>query len=275
MGETLNAVDANHLITFHPFGRTQSSAWFHGEPWLDFNMFQSGHRRYGQDSELPEPKGEDNWRYVESDRAMQPPKPTLDAEPSYEEIPQGLHDPTQPYWTADDVRRYAYWSVFAGSCGHTYGHNAVMQMHAPDTGKGAFGVRSYWYDAIDAPGADEMRHLKTLMLSRPFFERVPDQGLVAGETGERYERVIATRGAGYAFLYTYTGRPFTVRMGRIAGTTVRAWWFDPRTGASTEAGTWDNTGTHRFEPPGAPRPGNDWVLVLDNAAEPFARPGGS
>jgi hypothetical protein len=27
------------------------------------------------------------------------------------------------------VRRYAYWSVFAGSCGHTYGHNAIMQFY--------------------------------------------------------------------------------------------------------------------------------------------------
>lgn len=39
-------------------------------------------------------------------------KPTLDAEPSYEWILQGLHDNTQPYWKAKQVRRYAYWSVF-------------------------------------------------------------------------------------------------------------------------------------------------------------------
>jgi hypothetical protein len=46
-----------------------------------------------------------------------------------------------------------------------------------------------------------------------------------------------------------------------------------RTGAPIDAGTRKNEGTHRFEPPGAPRPGNDWVLVLDNAAERFTRPG--
>jgi hypothetical protein len=50
----------------------------------------------------------------------------LDGEPSYEGIPQGLHDPTQPLWTDADARRYAYWSVFAGACGHTYGDNAVL-----------------------------------------------------------------------------------------------------------------------------------------------------
>jgi hypothetical protein len=51
-------------------------------PWLDFNMFQSGHRRYDQD-DTPGAKGEANWRYVNEDYAKEPPKPTLDGEPSY------------------------------------------------------------------------------------------------------------------------------------------------------------------------------------------------
>jgi hypothetical protein len=97
MGETLRAIDPNHLITYHPFGRTHSFTWFHNEPWLDFNMFQSGHRRYDQDTTAGA-KGEDNWRYVREDYASQPVKPTIDGEPSYRGIPQGLHDPTQPFW---------------------------------------------------------------------------------------------------------------------------------------------------------------------------------
>ena len=95
MGELFHELDADSLVTFHPFGRTQSSTWFHQEPWLDFNMFQSGHRRYDQD-DTPEPKGEDNWRYVAEDLEREPLKPTIDGEPSYEGIPQGLHDPAEP-----------------------------------------------------------------------------------------------------------------------------------------------------------------------------------
>ena len=261
MGRTLKQADPNHLVTFHPFGRTQSSTWFHGEPWLDFNMFQSGHRRYDQDTE-PGAKGEDNWRYAREDCEKQPVKPTLDGEPSYEDIPQGLHDPTQPYWTAADVRRYAYWSVFAGAFGHTYGHSAVMQMHNPGSGKGSYGVRKYWYEAIDDPGAGQMQFLKRLILSRPFFERVPDQSLIAGENGTRYDYVVATRGKAYAFLYTYTGRPFRVRMGIISGKQVRASWFDPRDGSSSRIGVFANQGERSFVPP---RPGADWVLVLDGS----------
>jgi len=40
LGKAINKTDNDHLITFHPFGRTQSSNWFHNEDWLDFNMFQ-------------------------------------------------------------------------------------------------------------------------------------------------------------------------------------------------------------------------------------------
>lgn len=38
----------DQLVGFHPFGRTSSSLWFSQAPWLDFHMFQSGHRRYDQ-----------------------------------------------------------------------------------------------------------------------------------------------------------------------------------------------------------------------------------
>src|SRR5690606_632314 len=29
LGRSIRSVDPNHLMTFHPFGRTQSSTWFH------------------------------------------------------------------------------------------------------------------------------------------------------------------------------------------------------------------------------------------------------
>jgi hypothetical protein len=264
MSETFKEFDPNHLVTFHPFGRTQSSTWFHNEPWLDFNMFQSGHRRYDQDNESG--KGEDNWRYVEEDLGKQPPKPTIDGEPSYEGIPQGLHDPKEPLWTGSDARRYAYWSVFAGAFGHTYGHSAIMQMFRPSQPRGAYGNRKPWFEALNDSGASHMQHLKKLMLSKPFFERVPDQSLIAGENSEKYDRLIATLGKSYAFLYTYTGKPFEVRMGVIAGRKVRASWYDPRNGGARAVGTFSNKGTRRFTPPGEPAPGNDWVLVLEDAA---------
>jgi len=272
MGRTLKKEDPGHLITFHPFGRTQSSTWFHEQPWLDFNMFQSGHRRYDQD-DTPRHYGEDNWRYVSDDYARQPAKPTLDGEPSYENIPQGLHDTTQPYWTDNDCRRYAYWSVFAGAFGHTYGDNAVMQFHKPGGGPGAYGPKNHWFEALDDPGAGQMQFLKRLVLSRPFFERVPDQSLIAGKNGERYDRVMATRGKDYLFAYSYTGTPFEIRMGALTGAQIVGWWYNPRDGSAQAIGRFANRAVLKFAPPSPPGPGHDWVLVLDDATKRFPAPG--
>lgn len=272
MGRILKQTCPRHLVTYHPFGRTQSSTWFHDETWLDFNMFQSGHRRYDQDTTAGA-KGEDNWRYVLEDLDRRPPKPTLDGEPSYEGIPQGLHDPKEPLWTDRDVRRYAYWSVLAGAFGHTYGHASIMQMRKPSDARSPYGAAKTWDRAIDDPGAGQMRHLKSLILSRPVFERVNDQTLIAGVNGERYERVLAARGLGYLFAYSYTGRPFEVRMGVISGKQVLAWWYNPRDGLAKAIGRLPNKGIRRFQPPGVPGEGNDWVLVLDDASRKYGFPG--
>jgi len=58
----------------------------------------------------------------------------------------------------------------------------------------------------------------------------------------------------------------------IAGAKVKAWWFDPRTGRATDAGTFGNSGEREFMPPGA---GEllDWVLVLDDAVRNYPPPG--
>ncbi|SEJ30521.1 Putative collagen-binding domain of a collagenase [Dyadobacter koreensis] len=264
IGNTLKAKDPNHLVTFHPFGRRQSSAWFHDEPWLDFNMFQSGHRDYAQDIDSNSLKfGEDNWRYIQDDYSKTPVKPTLDGEPSYEGIPHGLHDPNKPLWTADDVRRYAYWSVFAGGSGFTYGNSAVMQMLKPTDNKSSYGAKSYWYDEINAPGASQMIFLKNLMLSKSYFDRIPDQSLIA-DNGEKYNRIVATRGKDYVFAYTYNGRNFKVNLGTISGEKIKASWYNPRNGKNAEIGDFDNQGVKEFDPPGNLKNGNDWVLVLSH-----------
>ena len=262
LGITIKAIAPKQLMTFHPIGRTTSSWQWHQAPWLDFNMFQSGHRSYAQEG--ANAIGEDNWRYVEQDLARTPPKPTIDGEPSYENIPHGLHEPNQPRWQAADVRRYGWWAVMAGAFGHSYGENNVMQMFVTGSKDANFEPSMHWDKALEAPGANQMRHLKSLIESRPMLERVPDQGMII-DNGVRYDRVLASRGKGYAFAYTYTGRPFTMKLGAISGGQVKAQWYSPRDGQFTPAGTFANRGERRFDPPGEAKAGNDWVLVLDDA----------
>jgi hypothetical protein len=262
LGTAIHKASPDQLITFHPFGRTQSSTWFHNEPWLNLNMFQSGHRRYDQDT-AGLAYGEDNWRYAADDYSKIPVKPTLDGEPSYEGIPQGLHDTTQPYWTDTEVRRYAYWSVFAGCCGFTYGNNSVMQFYKPADRRPAYGAKEYWDVAINAPGASQMRYLKQLMLSKSYFERIPANDLLAEEQGEKYDYIAVTRGMDYVFVYTWNGRNIPLNLKNMPGTEYKASWFEPRTGYYTVAGTYKNNGILIFDPPGEKKPGNDWVLILE------------
>lgn len=73
-------------------------------------------------------------------------------------------------------------------------------------------------------------------------------------------------------LYSF-GRDFTLKMGAISGKKVKAWWYNPKTGNATAAGTYKNRSTLAFNPPGEPLAGNDWVLVLDNASKKFKAPG--
>jgi hypothetical protein len=278
IGNTIKLFDTVHLVTYHPFGRTQSSTWFQNASWLDFNMFQSGHRRYDQtkgDGEFNN-IGEDNYRYVFNDYSKSPPKPTIDGEPSYENIPQGLHDTTQPYWNANDCRRYAWWSVLAGAFGHTYGDNAVMQMYKGFDPKGiyqkgSYGVKNYWSEAIDDSGSFQMQYTAKLIKSRPYFERIYDSSIV-NDQGKRYNYIASTRGKSYAFFYAYNGRPFSVNMGKISGSKIRASWFNPRNGSSTPIGNFNNTGIIKFVPPGAIHNGNDWVLILDDVSKNYPLP---
>ncbi|MFI5131653.1 MAG: glycoside hydrolase family 140 protein [Chitinophagales bacterium] len=264
IAKTIKKHDNKHLMTFHPRGRYSSSDWFHQESWLDFNMFQSGHKDYAQDTSSKEKHhyGEDNWKFVDVDYRMKPIKPTLDGEPSYENIPHGLHDSLETRWTDADLRRYAFWSVFAGAAGFTYGENAIMQFYTLGESGGSFGVNQNWKETVNAPGAGQMQHLKKLILGKSYFDRVPDQGLVI-DNGDRYERVFATRGKNYAMFYSYNSSPFNVAINKMNFVPKRGWWFRPSDGQTTRISEYRNTVTATFDPPGEKMDGNDWVLILE------------
>ena len=265
IGSTLKKYDSNHLVTYHPRGRYSSSQWFHNAAWLDFNMFQSGHRNYKQDTSRGEKNhfGEDNWKYVNVDYRLQPVKPTVEGEPSYENIPQGLHDSLEKRWTAADVRRYAYWSVFSGAAGFTYGENAVMQFYVAGEVKCNYGVNQNWKESIMSKGAQQIHHLKDLLLSKDYLSRRPAQEIIAGNNLPRYDHIVATTGNGYAMLYTFTGRTFEVDLSKLNFKVEKASWFHPSDGKQTGIKGFLKKGIVSFDSPGERTNGNDWVLILE------------
>jgi hypothetical protein len=258
-----------HLMTFHPPGANGSSTWLHDEPWLDFNMRQNGH--------VLEYTG--RYEKTRADYDRLPVKPVIDGEPIYEDHPVDFSAGRRGHSVSADVRRPLYWDIFDGAFGHTYGHHSVWQMWAPERPP-INNPLMPWYDAILQPGAAQMQHGRALMESRPFLTRVPaDDVLVEGAVrsampGAGVYHFAATRDTErtYSMVYAPVGRPFTVRLEALKAARIKAWWFNPRTGKATQAGTFAAKGEKRFH---TPTPGEllDWVLVLDDAAKGYAAPG--
>ncbi|MCW5554936.1 MAG: glycoside hydrolase family 140 protein [Verrucomicrobiae bacterium] len=258
-----------HLITWHPSGGSGSAQYFHGDVWLDFNMRQNGH--------VPEFTG--RYDKTREDYNRTPIKPVLDGEPIYEDHPVSFKANELGHSTAADVRRPLYWNLFTGAFGHTYGHHSVWQMWSPGRSPINHPLMP-WREAIEQPGAIQMQHGKNLVLSRPFLTRVPADSIIVTDRvptsvpGAGRYRFVATRdvSGSYAMVYAPVGRTFKVRMDKITGAKVKAWWFNPRTGSAEVIGEFANTGERAFTPP---EPGEqlDWVLVLDDAAKKYPAPG--
>jgi hypothetical protein len=244
----------SHLITFHPYGGKTSRTYWANESWLDFDMMQSGHSR---DSA--------SYNMTASDYAKSPTIPVIEGEPNYENLPVGAFQGSTgaPYLDAYDVRKKAYWDIFAGAAGTAYGANEVYQFW--NAGQwGESGAHTPWKQALNLPGATQLKYLRALMESRTYFSRVPDQSVVVSGTLSGSSRIQATRDAGgaYAMVYSASGQGFTVNMSKITGSGVKAAWYDPRTGKVTAIGTFANSGTRSFTPPTRGY-GQDWVLTLD------------
>lgn len=253
------------LMTYHPGGGHTSSTWFHEDPWLDANMQQTGHGPAATSKP---------WEKIAADYARTPAKPVIEGEPLYEDHPIGfVRGARQNGFSSDNhVRQRAYWTLFAGAAGVAYGHHSVWQMYAPGR-RAVNGPLYFWTEAIHRPGAAQMQHVRTLMESRPMLSRGPDQASVV-EPLDGPERIQAMRAADHLFVYTGSGIAFTVNLGRISGTHVKAYWYNPRNGTSTEIGVFDNSGTREFKPQYEGL-GSDWVLVLDDASKKYPAPGRS
>ena len=251
------------LMSFHPVGGATSATWFHNDPWLDFNMIQASHAI-----------GSTPAYNITSDYNLSPIKPVVNGESQYENIPSGLQA-GNPKLTDYDVRQSAYESVFAGGFGHTYGANEVYMFWNPgDNSWGAetWGADTPWHQALDFPGAQQMQYLRALMESRYFTTRISDSAWVVAGNGAGTSRIISTGdfGGRYAFMYIPDGHAFTINMAKMSGSSIQAWWYNPRNGASTNAGQFYNSSLQDFTPPSN---ATDWILVLDDVSQGFSAPG--
>jgi hypothetical protein len=270
----------DHLLTIHPLSRYSSSDDFHHEVWLDFNMIQT-HVYHDYIDSL-----------VSGDWQKEPVKPTLNAEGWYEGE-EALHlqrvgiqksTPFDPGW----IQRYqAYWSLFAGSFGYTYGHARLWTMLGatqtfPDDLAAVPGILD---EAIlNAPGVSYFGPLRALVTAKPAQSRQPDQTLLTlntlgsdGTLAPNWRCALRDVAGRWAYIYSTRGEPIGVLMHKLAAGHANAHWYDPRTGQwhvagrahpmpqpfATDLPTGLSAASHYFYPPGTPADGNDWVLVLE------------
>ena len=250
------------LMTFHPqpVDHGSSSNWFHTDEWLDLNMMQNGHCR-----------DQRNYDKMAEVYALTPVKPVLDGEPIYEDHPVCFNPKELGHSNAYDVRKYAYFDVFAGACGHTYGCHSVWQMWDKTREPVNLPLKP-WNESLTLNGATQMQHLRRLIESRPYLDRVPDQQMLVDARSAVAEHIQATRGRDYLFAYSAMGLPIALSLGKISGEKLTAHWYNPRDGKAKAFGMFDNKGVQTFVPPTQGQ-GQDWVLVLDDASRNFGTPG--
>lgn len=259
-----SVLGAEALLTYHCDGGLESPSTIHAESWSDFVMTQSGH--WARETA--------GWNWIDTLYHLTPAKPVLDAEPNYEDHPAApwpTWDPENGYFRDYEVRKQVYRTVFAGGAGVTYGHHSIWQSWSE-----RYEAINYpqftWREALDRPGAWQMIHLRRLIESRPMLTRVPDQSLLGTVQTGRGEHQRACRDAEgrYALLYLPGFQSVEVNCEALRGEMLRAWWYNPRTGAAALIGEFPRAPRLRFT---TPVDGPDWVLVLDDAAAGFGVPG--
>jgi hypothetical protein len=251
-----------HLITYHPRRGSSSGDFFHRQPWLAFNMYQTGHEA----PNMPESS------FMAEEIERNPAKPALDGEAAYEDHPYNW-DPSRPRFSPYFVRKLAYQALTAGAAGHAYGHNSVWQMW--ERGRTPWSeVSTGWQTALDAPGARQVGALRKLVDARPFERLLPDSKLIVGRSEDDVESAALADDGSFAFIYSPIGRPVTIDLSRFRSTAVVATLWDPRTGTAQSLGRFPTQGPQVFSF-GVTDPGRDrdHLLLLDAEDAGFPAPG--
>lgn len=250
----VEATGNTQLITYHPMGGSNSATWFHEPDWLALNTFQSGHGT----------KDGKNYQKLIHNYNLKPAKPTLDAEPNYEDHPINWK-PEELGWFDDfDSRRAGYWSMFSGACGHTYGNHNIWQMLDPRRTPVSW-ARTTWHAAMDHPGAYQAGYMRRLFESLPWQSLVPDQSVIKNENpeGPAYQMATVSTRGDFLLAYTPYGKTLRIDLTKLPRDgTKTAWWFNPRDGEYWPVRSFDPSQPVVEFSPNAKGRGSDWVLII-------------
>ncbi len=189
------------------------------------------------------------------------PKPTLDAEAWYENNKDFCGA------TPFEIRRRAYFTIFAGAFGHTYGAGGLWDGLSDSVGCSQSALR-----ALDYRGVQAMSILSNFLhrLGSELLKLRPARSLIVSENLPDYDRHIQasmSSDQNFALIYTAGDGPFKLDLSQLARGVDQMSWFNPRNNEYHPVTLIDDQGNlHRnnFDPPGSQGPGMDWILVLGN-----------
>ncbi len=267
------------MITYHACHEMETgecstmSYWTGDEAWISFIMLQSGHGT--------KPK---NYELVKKEYDRPVAMPVWDGEPAYEMMPTTW--PVIKEFHGDwIVRKRAYWSLFAGSFGHTYGHASVW---CTISERERNEISKYtWYEALEHPGAYQIKVLRDFLESRDLSSCRPAQEILKSQEGDKEEEMdqhlqaCISREGSFACIYFPSGGKAAVDVSGLAGKQLQLWWFNPRDGkcyldaATQTEQPAEVTVSGGVLEVGAPTQGSkeDWVLVIDAEGKEQGIPG--
>ena len=177
--------------------------------------------------------------------------------------------------TGFQIRQEGYWEILSGCyLGRLFGNGAIWSFDSPNGSACCTSGTPAWQGQLASTGSIGQQYLGLLMRSREHWLMVPDttNAVLTGGigSGSTLSVCACTSDGLTCIVYDSTGNSNApqIAMSHFSGT-VHAWWYNPQTGATTDLGTFTNSGTDTFTPPD----GNDCALILDLASANIPAPG--
>jgi hypothetical protein len=261
LGETFKEEDPDALCMYFAQVKYPSSMHFHESAWCDFNFVEF--------------KGRDSPRQymdVVRDYQLTPAKPTHMGEFAYEYEYSGEK---WPFVNALMIRRSAYWNLFSGSFGYTYGRRGLWHFNHSTKGlRLPYKIYKPWEDLLaceKSPGRCHMALLADTFKELAWHKLVPnhflERKLIRSDGLDTMDYVASAVADDGSFAVAY----FPHRMEKVFNlnvlnkTPLSAYWKDPTSGQKiqVQSANLEHTELKLAPPSQANASGDhDWLLVI-------------
>ncbi|MGA8223694.1 MAG: DUF4038 domain-containing protein, partial [Candidatus Acidiferrales bacterium] len=272
LGAAIKAADPNHLMTMEPCEQCVAGV---------YNTV-SGFSAAGV--AVPSWLGI-NWGYPQLSSTITTANNTYTSSPFYPPLCGENYYELENSSTELTLRFEQYSEILSGCyVGRIFGNGAIWSFNSSSSVSsncvnGNDSCRSgnpTWQSQLTSTGSLTQSYQGKLFSSREHWLLVPDTShtVVTAGYGSGLTMTTAARTSDGQTIIAYipngNATSITVAMSKITSSTetVQGWWFNPSTAATTNLGTFPNSGTQSFTPPDS----NDWVLVLDDASAGLPAP---